>query len=111
MYQEQNVGADAYIGRLGTMCKEVSPNARAKPLLEERWHAQRDGEVCRRAAAAARKRPSAHAETLRQTFGAVTPLSHGCAMTAPLKGSLLSQAPGLIDSTVVAICYASFLTR
>src|SRR5699024_2106214 len=28
-----------------------------KPLLEERWHAKRDGEVCRRAAAAARKRP------------------------------------------------------
>ena len=28
-----------------------------KPLLEERWHAKRDGEVCRRAAAAARQRP------------------------------------------------------
>ena len=40
--------------------------------------------------------PFAHAETLRQTFGAVTPLSHGYAMTAPLKGSLPSQASGPI---------------
>src|SRR5699024_8664214 len=28
-----------------------------KPPLEGRWHAKRDGEVCRRIAAAARKRP------------------------------------------------------
>ena len=54
-----------------------------KPPLEGRWHAKRDGEVCRRAAAAARKRPSAHADALRQTFGAVTPLSQPTADSSP----------------------------
>ena len=52
----------------------------------------RDGEVCRRTAAAARQRPSAHAETLRQTFGAVTPLSHGLRHASSPRGEPFPQA-------------------
>ena len=61
----------------------LSADGAPKPPLEGRWHAKRDGEVCRRAAAAARKRPSAHADALRQTFGAVTPLSQPTADSSP----------------------------
>ena len=53
-----------------------------KPLLEERWHAQRDGEVCRPLGGGA-SAPSAQAETLRLTFGAVTPLSQPSADSSP----------------------------
>ena len=64
-----------------------------KPLLEERWHGEAVTERCAARRAAARKRPYAQAETLRQTFGALTPLRRFA--PAPLKGSLPSQATGL----------------
>ena len=99
-----------------------------KPLLEERWHAKRDGEVCRRVAAAARQRPlhrsgpcgkslvrqhlssGAGWRILRgfapRNFGLRrhsknSSISHGYAMTAPLEGSLPSQASGLDRLPVV----------
>ena len=73
-----------------------------KPLLEERWHAKRDGEVCRRAAAAARKRPDAQADALREVFGAVTPLSQPAADSSP-QGEPLSQASGPVRSASLGI--------
>ena len=57
----------------------------SKPPLEGRWHAKRDGEVCRPEGGGA-EAPLAHAETLREAIGAVTPLRRSA--PAPLKGSL-----------------------
>ena len=51
----------------------------------------RDGEVCRPQGGGA-EAPSAHADALRQTFGAATPLRRSA--PAPLKGSLPSQTSG-----------------
>ena len=52
----------------------------------------RDGEVCRPKGGGA-SAPSAHAGTLRETFGAVTPLRRSA--PAPLKGSLFLRRPAL----------------
>ena len=57
----------------------------SKPPLEGRWHAKRDGEVCRPEGGGA-EAPLAHAEALREAIGAVTPLRRSA--PAPLKGSL-----------------------
>ena len=54
-----------------------------KPLLEERWHGEAVTERCAAHRAAARQRPSAHAETLQQTFGAATPLSLASRASSP----------------------------
>ena len=48
-------------------------NAGREGLVATRGHAKRDGEVCRPEGGGA-SAPFAHAGTLRQAFGAVTPL-------------------------------------
>ena len=60
-------------------------NAGREGLVATRGHAKRDGEVCRPEGGGA-EAPLAHAETLREAIGAVTPLRRSA--PAPLKGSL-----------------------
>ena len=94
------VGADAHIGPLG--CVSVVPRRphRQKPLLEERWHAKRDGEVCRRAAAAARKRTPAfvacHDGASDVVAGAVYPNS---AISWATRSSLSAMAARVLPSS------------
>ena len=86
------VGADAHIGPPASVCKAVCRPHRPKPLLEERWHAQRDGEVCRPSGGGA-SAPFAHAETLQQAFGAVTPLSQPIGCQLPSRGAFPLRHP------------------
>ena len=65
-------------------------------------------ERCAAQRAAARKRPSVHAVTQRQTFGAATPLRRSA--PAPLKGSLPSQASGSTHRGKIRHCRQLSLT-
>ena len=94
------VGADAHIGPLG--CVSVVPRRpyRQKPLLEERWHAKRDGEVCRRAAAAARKRPPAFVACHDGASDAVpAPVYPNSAISWATRSSLSAMAARVLPSS------------
>ena len=87
-----SVGADFISARAHRRvgCTLADRTQKSLPLVTKgRWHAKRDGEVCRPKGGGA-SAPSAQAETLREAFGAETPLRRYA--PAPLKGSLPSQA-------------------